>query len=917
VASKIDERYANLKARGLDLGAPTSAEQDAGYGGTYRTYQHGNIYWHPVMGSSAHEVHGGILSIYASNGGPGVNSHTGIRTFGFPLTDESMTADGTPFNEFEWGAIYWTQGTGGVLMYTDVYKAYRANVNTLGLPISNLATIYTGSGIFCERGIIWTHPDLKGACIVGQITPPLMGQAMMIEAGRANISLGNLLFFSTPGNDLTHALSLVPPEALALMWKNHLVLSPVGGGADLPLVPGGVGTSSMTSLVTGFLISLSILGAVEDSKLYDIHLIPPTGNRYNLSPHCVYAKKSWDNFGLLHATDIHLSLRNQNLRAALQKADMVEAAQHYANCQECFRDFIHYANHLHAMGLADAVLATGDLIDYVAEPSDNQYTGNFARLRRMILGQPFDSGIPAYEELSIPVFMTFGNHDYRLHQFVLKFDIDVELGIYGKDIKMDEFSTFNITPDEAMAAQGGNVTYGLSDFQTALNMLQYDSTGNAYAYFTKYFSPTRTFIVSLGANRLVLLDNSFDAGVPRINDWEGLVGFLWDYATDSLSRSTDRALNGTINADGLSYGVYTRTSAALNEAGTNGVVIVGMHVPPFSPVNSEYPYYLRETLHPVMDAKLTQTYLDRNGFNTEGWSLTGTPYFKKGEIGDGHGLDNGVIAEYGMDFVRLLAGVELGVTRPVDLFLCGHHHDRTEYRIHWNGTEPEYYMDFYMESPSTYYSTNNDFDLETGAGTIAKGARLAIRIDPAAPRTGSLTAEVVHQGSLSEVRGTIAVPPYPNTLENSTDPKQWWLDHRPIIAQTAALGPIDPRQRFDPRWEVSYVFKTNPDAGVGLGSIAPPPIFLTVESKTKPDPKASSAGEDITVTQLVTQYPEPTFNGFRLVQVKNNVIDKVRYVGLAELRAANFHMPWEPKRIVAGGNDAKGAGGRLIGSKLN
>jgi hypothetical protein len=38
MASKIDEKYAVLKAKGFDLGAPTSAEQDAGYGGRYRTY---------------------------------------------------------------------------------------------------------------------------------------------------------------------------------------------------------------------------------------------------------------------------------------------------------------------------------------------------------------------------------------------------------------------------------------------------------------------------------------------------------------------------------------------------------------------------------------------------------------------------------------------------------------------------------------------------------------------------------------------------------------------------------------------------------------------------------------------------------------------------------------------------------------
>ncbi len=883
MASKIDEKYADLRAKGLDLGPATGPEQSAGYGGTFRTFKNGNIYWHPVMGATAHEVHGGILSLYLANGGPGVNPKTGIREFGFPLSDEVRTpADQTPFCDFETGAIYWTPGTGGVVMYGDIYKGYRQHVNSLGLPVSSLATIYTGSGIYCERGILWTAPALKGAVLFGSFQPPLMGKPMIAAAGTAQVSLGNLISWSTPGNDLTHNLSLVDPAVLSNVWKNRLVLAPVGGGPEVPLWPGDPNLNSMTSLDTAVSISLTATAPLLDSKLYDIHLRPPTGNVYNLSPHCVYSKKSWDNFGLLHATDIHLSLRNQNLRAALTKAGMTEAAQKYANCQECFRDFIHYANHLHALGLADAVMATGDLIDYVKEPGDNPYSGNFERLRRMILGQPFDTGVPAGEELQIPIFLTFGNHDYRLNKFELSFFIDVDLKVWEKTIPMDEYTTFNLTPDEATAAQGGRITYGLSDFAQALKMLEYDATGGAYAYFSKYFSDRRTFMVTLGANRLVLLDNSYDAGVPQIDGWESLVKFLYEYETNGLSQAADRAVNGTIDAAGLYDDVYRATQPALDEAGPNGVVIVGMHVPPFSPVNSEFPYYLRETVHPVADPKLTQDYLSRNGIKADGWTLSGTPYFKTGEIGNGHGLDNGVISQHGMDFIRLLAGVELGVKRPVDLFLCGHHHQRMEYRMRWNGSDIQFFMDFYLEEPTTYYGTTTGFDIKIGADTIPKGSRLAIHIDPTAPATGRIAAARVHQGSISEVRGSISLPPYASPLDSAADPKKWWEDHRPIVAQTAALGPIDPVQRFDPQWEITYAFP---------GTLIPPKT-VSIESKTQPAPKALP-GETITVKQVMTQYPDPTFNGFRFVQVQGNVIHKVRYINLAELRASNFKLPWE------------------------
>jgi hypothetical protein len=74
-------------------------------------------------------------------------------------------------------------------MYSDVYKAYRANQNMLGLPISNQATISTGAGIFCERGIVWAHPNLKGKCLAGAFTPPLMGQAVIVQAGAATSTI--------------------------------------------------------------------------------------------------------------------------------------------------------------------------------------------------------------------------------------------------------------------------------------------------------------------------------------------------------------------------------------------------------------------------------------------------------------------------------------------------------------------------------------------------------------------------------------------------------------------------------------------------------------------------------------------------------------------------------------------------------
>src|SRR5690606_6752650 len=61
-------------------------------------------------------------------------------------------------------------------------------------------------------------------------------------------------------------------------------------------------------------------------SLYDIVLTLPQRKDYAISPHAVYAKASWDNFGLLHATDLHISRRNEEMRARLRAVAQTEAA---------------------------------------------------------------------------------------------------------------------------------------------------------------------------------------------------------------------------------------------------------------------------------------------------------------------------------------------------------------------------------------------------------------------------------------------------------------------------------------------------------------------------------------------------------------------------------------------------------------
>ena len=151
--SAIDDKHRKLKSAGFDLGAPLGPEENEHSGGKVRRYQHGNIYFHPNSG--AHEVHGGILTLYLANGGPGQNPVTGRRDLGYPTTDE--VPGRPPRSMFEKGEIYWTRGSGGGCVLSGaIWGRYRQGPD-IGLPITSNIRIAGGEAAFFERGVIYAR----------------------------------------------------------------------------------------------------------------------------------------------------------------------------------------------------------------------------------------------------------------------------------------------------------------------------------------------------------------------------------------------------------------------------------------------------------------------------------------------------------------------------------------------------------------------------------------------------------------------------------------------------------------------------------------------------------------------------------------------------------------------------------------
>jgi hypothetical protein len=111
------------------------------------------------------------------------------------------------------------------------------------------------------------------------------------------------------------------------------------------------------------------------------------------------------------------------------------------------------------------------------------------------------------------------------------------------------------------------------------------------------------------------------------------------------------------------------------------------------------------------------------------------------------------------------------------------------------------------------------------------------------------------------------------------------MNHRPLVLQTSSLGPIDRRQRFDPRWRVTRKFQVG-----GSGEYVQVKTYETVRSPVAP-------AYNVTVESLPPQEPDVALQGFRLIQVRDNVIARIRYITLAELRQRAFVMPWETEFV--------------------
>jgi hypothetical protein len=723
--------------------------------------------------------------------------------------------------------------TGGAL---DAFVS-AGGVEEFGYPLEDTASIAGGQAVYLERGSVWTGAQ---GTFVSRLSAPLIGRPSMIEPSAA-------VFDVSVQNTTLDA----PPDVLTDLWQGRLFLQAVGGGAqELALVLDE--STGQFRLGPGS-------GPLQDRRLYNVIFRRGAGTKVLIAPHAFYAKQSWDNFGLIHATDVHVSRRLETFRRGLLDGGQPEGSAMYECANDRLRDMIRAANKLHQEGSLDAILMTGDLVDFeLEEDDDRKGLGNYKLLRDLLLGKVASSDPSiASEELAVPVFTVLGNHDYRRSPYELFASAEIA-GVGVWDI--NQYENHNLIEEDAFVLQGRK-KISLSAGE-ALEMIRVDEKQKPYE---RIINDQRSFVVKLGRNRIVMLDTRYDAGLPKATLSDD-TGILDAGALDGLSLTDIKQLTlGSPNLVGVVKSDLEVLKNALSETVEGGSVIVGVHGPPIDVVGGEYPWYFRETLRSRPEvADEVVGFLNRHtrvppnnldpGFvmnNNRDWlpNLGPQPaHFRLGNLTNK--IDAGATRGETEEFMKLCAGQ--GSARAADLILCGHGHKHTEYRVKRQNGQFALFMDFYSENPRQFYNTR-----------VRDGRSIHIEV---APGGDMKPLKKLWDPSFAEY-WKMVTPPNATPLSATTTTQQaaeWWTGHRPIVMQTSSLGLLENRQR------------------------------VVFDNDSEPEK------------------PGPTFQGYRILTIRDNTITRIQHVGQAQARKLRG---WG-RRTVSRLADTHGTAGAVSEVKL-
>ncbi|QRM87751.1 hypothetical protein FG167_00455 [Lacinutrix sp. WUR7] len=823
-SKKIKTRYLKLITGGLNLGTKTSPVNKVDFGGYFQDFQRGRIYTHHTVGTF--EVHGGILKKYKSRGEFGRSTFTRRRELGFPKSNEKRTVEGFPKSIFESGEIIYVPHTnGGVSISGSIYKDWKTSskLKTYGYPVTSNMLSAQMELVFFERGISIYNKSINEKPIWLRLSCPLIGSPGITKTDLSNLPIKLSL-------DLKSFNKLGGMDGINKIIKGRIALRQVNAKDKIISLKIGKTSRSLNPLglskrkkITLHLSSTVLLGGPRFDhapKLYDLVCKNESNTFYNLSPHCIYSRKSWEDFGILHATDIHVSKRIDNFKNKFNEAKRKHPAHSQTidagitalnNWNNGFRDFIRYANAMYKEGIVDGIIATGDLVDYLFEGTDNKSAGgNFKFFKDLLLGRsPYPEGEHNQEELLVPIFTSLGNHDYRVNPYQVYQRIDIPI-VSDKDVK--QYGPYNLSKKEARILQGGNPEkFNNGDegrikisrdtaFKQAIPATKTKFWKKDYlSYYKSYINKSMNYQVLLDKHKLILLDTGPDLGSPD-GSWDSWSAFTTNFGFGDSNEEAfqNRHSPNSKGPDSLAYNRLKQIKT------TDGIIIVGMHAPPINTFGNEYPHYFRETEHAQADELETVNYIRRHKKHLfmdplghhplsnkmakanvkarfPNW-LTNSSAFKFGS--NKELLDNGVSRGDIKNFLKLLCGLE-GSKKPIDLLLCGHDHISSEIRLKWKNNRMEYYTDFYSENPLRYH-TSKKYKGEFGAYNLVK---IAIK---AGARVNQPIRIIQEEGNDVKL---LEIPPYSKPLNEASNKRDWWQHHKPLLIQGTPLGPTEHTNR--------------------------------------------------------------------------------------------------------------------------
>lgn len=537
-----------------------------------------------------------------------------------------------------------------------------------------------------------------------------------------------------------------------------------------------ISTECFSKKVKFFRVTLSLdesyskISQERQFELFNLHLGEQQCQKHAL---CL-TRQDWSSFSFIHATDLHIAKRNDDIPELIQLKDTED---NYINFNQHLRELIKTANQLAANGELDFIILTGDLVDFVcfARQDDKESQINdsskitFEKSNWYILYKILTGTDSKSEPLEVPVFTLLGNHDYRFHHYNLDngsdrwkdfgltkyqfkkyrkyepkvhFPVQLEAGLgalkgYFLNINSELDYIIPLGEHQIVCLDTGKDEFDAVDAERMLKEAQKSKpTKNLIDFIInrktkeliRFLLPrvilgivaggllggVIELVINIKPFWLTLL-GGFVGGVIMtagylVSAFKGLKGPL-RYYLDDLASALEGIVGGGPDSVGLFQEQLDWTHRYLNQRKNSGLRIFAMHHPP---VNSP----------PGVNLKQFREKQKENG------------WIDIKEID----LSSASIHQNWLEFLEVLTGVD--GESPGDFVLCGHTHRNLEFRL-------ERYP-------------------------ASKGRQTRFLKD----KLGFYTDKYIQQLNQQE--------------DNQKD--DWWHQHSPLILQGTSLGPFGKKE---------------------------------------------------------------------------------------------------------------------------